>query len=125
MSVTLDRVLSLIPHDSAGRIIHGERKKFAETIGLKSGNLIADWVAGKSTSYTNYLYEISAKYGVSVEWLKGETDEKKPAPISEGELSAEKQELIDLFDIASPQLQAAALELLRAAVARDRDGGKD
>ena len=41
------------------------------------------WENGSSTSYKRKLYEISAAYNVSVEWLRGETDDpaqkKKPA----------------------------------------------
>lgn len=80
MDITLERILSLIPKKPDGKFVHGAKKEFAESVGLKSGNLIADWCDGRSQSYKSYLYEIAAKYNVSVEWLKGETDEKKPIP---------------------------------------------
>ena len=83
MDITLERILSLIPKKENGDFQHGSQKAFANSIGLKSGNLIADWIKGRSESYTNYLYEISAKYNVSLEWLRGETDDpapKKSAP---------------------------------------------
>lgn len=81
MDITLERIISLIPKKPDGKFQHGELKKFANSIGLKSGNLISDWLKGRSVSYNNYIYEISDKYNVSVEWLKGETDVKeKPAP---------------------------------------------
>ncbi len=83
MDITLERILSLIPRKENGEFVHGALKDFAQSIGLKSGNLISDWIAGRSTSYFKKLHEIAAKYDVSVEWLRGETDEKKPAP-SEG-----------------------------------------
>lgn len=83
MDITLKRILSLIPKKENGDYQHGAQKAFANSIGLKSGNLITDWSKGRSESYKNYLYEISAKYNVSVEWLRGETDDpaqkKKPA----------------------------------------------
>lgn len=85
MDKTLERILSLLPRRPDGTIEHGARKDFAESIGLRSGNLIADWVNGRSRSYHNYLYEIAAKYGVSVEWLRGETDELQPARTVEPE----------------------------------------
>lgn len=78
MDITLERILSLIPKKENGDFQHGAQKAFANSIGLKSGNLIADWIKGRSESYKNYLYEISAKYNVSLEWLRGETDEKSP-----------------------------------------------
>lgn len=94
MDIVLERILSLIPKKENGDFVHGEKKKFAEQIGLKSGNVISDWIMGRSSSYPNYIYKISAVYGVSVEWLKGETDEKSPPPVGDG-LSGTRKELID------------------------------
>ena len=89
MDITLERILSLIPRKENGDFKHGAKKNFAESIGLKSGNLISDWMSGNSQSYKNYVYEISAKYGVSVEWLRGETDEKEKPALKESELDNE------------------------------------
>ena len=100
MDITLERILSLIPRKENGDFQHGALKTFANSIGLKSGNLISDWLKGRSESYKNYSYEVSAKYGVSVEWLKGETDEKTP-PTTDvdgvDELSDTEKHLIELF----------------------------
>ena len=113
MDITLERIISLMPHKPDGSLAHGARKTFAESIGFKGGTIVVDWLAGRSTSYLNYLYEISDKYNVSVEWLKGETDIKeKPTP--KGELSGKAAELVELFEKASPELRAAALAVLRA-----------
>lgn len=80
MDVMLERILSLIPHKENGDYVFGEKKKFAARIGLKSGNLISDWEKGRSKSYEGYVYEIAQKYNVSVDWLKGESEQKeKPA----------------------------------------------
>lgn len=78
MDIMLERILSLIPRKPDGKFVHGALKEFASTVGLKSGNLVSDWMNGRSSSYKNYVYEISAKYDVSLEWLRGEVDEKKP-----------------------------------------------
>lgn len=75
MDTTLERILELIPKKETGEFKHGALKKFANSIGLKSGNVIADWVSGRSNSYKRYVHEIAAKYDVSVAWLKGETDD--------------------------------------------------
>lgn len=102
MDITLERILSLLPRKSDGKLVHGAKKAFAESIGLKGGNLISDWEAGRVTSYRNYLYEIADKYNVSVEWLKGETDIKEKAAPTNGDdfikqfskLTPDNQELI-------------------------------
>ncbi len=100
MDIMLERILSLIPKKENGDFQHGALKAFANSIGLKSGNLVSDWLKGRSESYKNYIYEVSAKYGVTVEWLKGETDEKTP-PTTDvdgvGELSDTEKHLIELF----------------------------
>lgn len=79
MDIVLERILSLIPKKPNGEFVHGALKKFANNIGLKSGNLISDWINGRSRSYTNYLYEIAAKYDVSVRWLLGDTENRLPS----------------------------------------------
>ena len=94
MDKTLERILSLLPRKPDGTLEHGARKEFAQSIGLKNGNLISDWVKGRTASYNNYLYEISAKYGVSVEWLLGETDERSTAPEPEDDELKEYLEMI-------------------------------
>lgn len=77
MDIVLERILSLLPKKPDGKFVHGAKKDLADKIGINS-DIISQWVAGTNKSYTNYLYNISAKYNVSVEWLKGETDD--PAP---------------------------------------------
>lgn len=95
MDVVLERILSLLPHDKNGKIVRGAKKDFAQSIGYDSGDIVSMWIKGTSTSYKNKLHEIAAKYDVTVEWLRGETDEKsaKKAPAEKGE--GEKDALID------------------------------
>ena len=95
MEIVRERVLSLIPKKEDGKFAHGALKDFANSIGLKSGNLISDWINLRSHSYMNYLYEIAAKYNVSVEWLKGKTDIKNPDP-QEGAGTMPPKEYADL-----------------------------
>lgn len=80
MDKTLERILMLLPHKPDGSLAHGAKKEFAQSVGLKNGNLVTDWINGRTNSYKKYLYEIAAKYNVSVEWLMGETDDPKPVP---------------------------------------------
>ena len=101
MSIMQERVLSLIPHKPDGKFVHGAKADFARMLGFKSGAIVSDWESGKSDSYKNYLFQISALKGVSVEWLKGETDDPgiKGAPATEGEgLSAAKKALLVAID---------------------------
>ena len=78
MDVILERILSLIPKKENGTFVHGAKKQFASSLGYTEGNIVSMWESGKSESYKTNLHEISAKYNVSVEWLRGETDEKTP-----------------------------------------------
>ena len=101
MSIMQERVLSLIPHKPDGKFVHGAKADLARMLGFKSGAIVSDWESGKSDSYKNYLFQISALKGVSVEWLKGETDDpgiKKAPGINAEGLSAARKALLDAVD---------------------------
>lgn len=103
MDITLERILSLLPRKPDGRFIHGSKKEFAQKIGYDSGDIVSMWISGDSASYKKKLHEISAVYNVSVEWLKGETDEKKPTTgIGDG-LSETQKEAIELIKSLSDE----------------------
>lgn len=86
MDIILERMLSLIPKKADGKFVHGALKEFANSVGLKSGNLVSDWMNGRSTSYLNYVYTVASVYNVSVDWLYGRTDKKeKPTETNLGE----------------------------------------
>jgi hypothetical protein len=104
MDIMLERILSLIPKKENGDFQHGALKAFANSIGLKSGNLVSDWLKGRSESYKNYIYEVSAKYGVTVEWLKGETDEKNP-PVPEDERILNEELISRLVSLTPEEMQ--------------------
>lgn len=104
MDIMLERILSLIPRKENGDFQHGALKAFANSIGLKSGNLVSDWLKGRSESYKNYIYEVSAKYGVSVAWLKGETDEKNP-PVPEDERKLNEELISRLVSLTPEEMQ--------------------
>ncbi|MBQ7896016.1 MAG: hypothetical protein IJ364_05615 [Oscillospiraceae bacterium] len=113
MDITLERILSLIPRKSDGKYVHGAKKEFAQSLGLENGNLIVDWEKGRTSSYHNYLYQIAAKYDVSVEWLKGETDEKNPPVDTEGKKAALLASLEDMSKDELVQLIFKATEVLK------------
>ena len=55
--------------------MRGGKAKFARSLGYDSGDIVSMWENGPSKSYQKKLHEIAAKYDVSVEWLKGESDD--------------------------------------------------
>lgn len=105
MDAMLKRILTLIPKKENGAFKHGALSQFARPLGFKDGHIVSDWIAGNSESYKNYLYQISALHGVSVNWLRGETDDpgikEAPDPKIEG-VSAEAQEILDYIRGATP-----------------------
>lgn len=105
MDITLERMLTLIPKKENGSFKHGALSQFARSIGFKDGHIVSDWIAGNSESYKNYIYQVSALYHVSVEWLQGKTEDKsiKETPATEGEgVSAEAQEILNYIRDATP-----------------------
>lgn len=114
MDETLKRILSLLPKKPNGSFVHGSKRDFAMSIGYDSGDVVSMWIKGTSVSYKNKLHEIAAKYNVSVEWLKGETDEKTPA--DPDERSARDIALEKIEDMSADELlelMAAITEKLR------------
>lgn len=85
MDIVLERILSLIPRKPDGKYVHGAKKAFCESIGAPT-NIISEWETEKTRSYRNYLYQIAAQYGVSVAWLRGESEQKKD-PAVPGEVN--------------------------------------
>ena len=83
MDILLERMLSLIPKKENGKYVHGAKKIFCEKIGAPT-NIVSEWEAEKTKSYRNYVHAVAMAYGVSVEWLKGETDQKEKSPAPEG-----------------------------------------
>lgn len=130
MDIVLERVLSLIPRKADGKFVHGALKEFANNIGLKSGNVINDWINGRNKSYFSYLYQISIKYNVPVEWLKGETDNPQPvkqkeSPPHGGEpVGPNKRALLDLVETMSDEEMGALLEIVRATLKMRETRGK-
>lgn len=113
MDITLERILSLIPKKPDGEFVHGALKEFAERIGLKSGNVISDWMSGRSKSYKRKLYVISEQYDVSVAWLAGETDKKeKPDGQKADGWNPSDLELLDAFRNAPDYKKDAIRDLL-------------
>lgn len=78
MDIIFDRLKTLIGSS------HGSKKALSEYLGLKSQNTISDWLGGRAKSYQKYLPQIAEYYGVSLDWLSGNSDIKeKPLTIGE------------------------------------------
>lgn len=101
MDITLERILSLLPKKDDGSFVRGAKKDFAMSIGYDSGDIVSMWIKGSSSSYHGKVHEIAAKHNVSVEWLKGETDDPstKKSPVPEGtEVGGAKRKLLAEVD---------------------------
>lgn len=118
MDITLARILSLIPKKDDGTFKHGAKAEFGRSLGYDGGEIINMWENGSSTSYVKKLHEISAKYNVSLEWLRGETDD--PAPKKErtmsGALSDAEIQLLELFRKLPSDTQERFPALLEATL---------
>lgn len=91
MDTTLERILTLIPQNENGRFVRGAALEFSKKIGI-APNLPAEWKAGRNKSYMTKLYEISNAYDVSVDWLLGNSDEKKkPTTVSDDGRETDKR----------------------------------
>ena len=112
MDIVLERILSLIPRKPDGKFVHGSKKSFADELDLPH-NLIAEWCSGRNKYYYKYLYQISDKYNVSVEWLKGETDIKeKPAPKNGDGLYDDERIMLEKFRSMSFDDKKAILRIM-------------
>ena len=123
MSIMQERVLSLIPRKPDGKYLHGAKADFTWELGFKSGAIVSDWESGKSDSYKSYLYQISALHGVSVEYLRGETDDPgiKEAPATEGEGYTDLQKAAIQFVLSlPPEKLERFIKMGRAAFEEDQ-----
>lgn len=77
MDLTMQRIIDEMELQKKQQIELGEH------LGV-TPNIITDWKSGRLKSYKKYLHGIADFLGVSVEYLRGETDEKEK-PLSENE----------------------------------------
>ena len=93
--------------------------ELAQHLGVTQ-NVITDWKSGRIKSYTKYIHGIADFLGVSVEYLKGETDKKEKhfVPMEEMlwnvavKVLTPHEERVILAYRAQPALQAAVDKLL-------------
>ena len=81
MDIMLSRILELIGTR------HGAKKDLCLALNLKP-NTATEWEKERSKSYRKYAPQIAEYYGVSLDWLSGNSDQKeKPVPSEGYELS--------------------------------------
>ena len=130
MDISLSRILSLIPKDESGKYKHGSKAKFARSIGYDSGDIVSMWENGSSVSYKKKIHEIAAKYNVSIEWLKGETDEKgiKKQPAANSDELTETQkyafDMLKTMDDSEIKLLIDIFKTVRANRQESKSGGQ-
>lgn len=102
MDITLERIIQELKHKKR------TQTDLTNFLGV-SDSSFGNWKKGLNASYLKYVHAIADYLDVSVEYLKGETDTKKP-PIT-------KDERIDeLYEMAK-DLTDAELVALKAFVA--------
>ncbi len=105
MDITLERILSLLPKKDDGKFVRGAKKNFAMSLGYDSGDIVSMWINGSSASYHGKLHEISDKYNVSVEWLKGETDIREKLIAKSDEQLLDSELIMRLCKLTPEELQ--------------------
>ena len=78
MDTTLQRIILQMENQKI------KQKDLLDALEL-SEPVFAAWKAGRNKSYLKYLHAIADFLNVSVEYLKGETDQKEKPPIVEDE----------------------------------------
>lgn len=73
MDVMLDRILQCMG------TTHGAGKALADYLGV-SPNVVTNWKNGSNHSYRKYANQIAQFYGVAVEYLRGESEQKENPP---------------------------------------------
>lgn len=125
MDKTLNRIFSLLPHKPDGKLVHGAKKELADKLGLES-SVLTQWETGRNHSYTRYLYQIAALYGVSVSWLSGDTDDPAPAPApAPAPVTLSREEIKRLVLDLAPQLTDAEILDLVSGITAAHENKKE
>lgn len=104
MEITLTRIMEELQAQKKMQY------ELTDYLGINYSSFAA-WKAGRNKSYLKYLHAIADFLDVSVEYLKGETDEKKKPSADNGEeLTNEKRLLLALFDQIPKEKQAEAIK---------------
>jgi hypothetical protein len=109
MDIMLKRIFELVGNK------RGEKKRLSDYLGFKNANTITDWKAGRIESYKKYAPQIAEFYGVSLDWLSGNSDQiEKPATPEGYELSDLDIQLINAFPTMTVQEKLMMLAQIEA-----------
>jgi transcriptional regulator with XRE-family HTH domain len=110
MDLTMQRIVDEMELQKKQQIELGEH------LGV-TPNIITDWKSGRLKSYKKYLHGIADFLGVSVEYLRGETDEKMKPPVNEDEgLTNEERLLLALFNQIPKEKKSEAISKIIEAL---------
>lgn len=91
MDIMLKRIIELIGTR------HGAAQELVKAIGATT-NAVTEWKSGRSKSYTKYAPQIAEFYGVSLDWLSGNSEQKeKPAAPKDDELSEDEANMLFMY----------------------------
>lgn len=111
MDISLERILQEM--DIQGK----QQNELGAFLGFSTGNIVTDWKSGRVKSYTKYLHAIADFLDVSVEYLKGETEEKKkPSADNDEELTNEKRLIGALYDQVPKEKRSEAIKRIIEAL---------
>lgn len=88
MDITLERIIEELKFQKI------KKTDFTKDLGFSSSAVFGHWISGRNTSYLKYIHAIASYLDVSVEYLKGETDIKKP-PTENGERFDELYSMVE------------------------------
>lgn len=107
MDVTLERIIEEL------KLKKIKKTDLTDYLGFSSSAIFGNWISGRNTSYLKYIHAIASYLDVSVEYLKGETDIKKP-PIENDERLDEVYELVKDLDESEQMALKAFVAGLKA-----------
>jgi hypothetical protein len=115
MDILLKNMLYLI--DSK----YQKDEDFEKEFGIAKTTVSA-WRRGTLKSYDKYAARFAVFFDVSLDWLYGLKQKNKPSPEKDS-LSEIQKELLNLFDLLTPDQQGSLLSLARSIAAERRSKG--
>ena len=102
-----DRIFSLIGSE------HGNGQAFRRALNIESKNLITEWKSGRSKSFMKYIPQIAEFYGVSADWILGNSDVRAPEQKNNPDVSNDAEVMVHIFSQLSASTRSKLLELAR------------